>query len=250
MTVTVERLVRDGYRVYPAQGKRPLAAGWQAYKYNPATWPEGADVGILTGLGLLVVDVDGSTLLHTSLHQLLQNTECAYYRTSRGAHYYFRAELTELPRKVLEGVDFQWEGRGVIAPPSCGRVWARYLPFSELPLIPAWLFALCRLKVSLPQELYAHPLPQAPGEGRNHFVHRYLIKYTAERSPHFDELEQEAELVNSLFPDPLVFIEKFRSSTQKLDVSESALRRLLLFTHQLRSCQSSRSAPKRGPSSF
>lgn len=197
------RYVKDGYRVYPAKDKRPLTPGWLSYNFDASKWPEGADVGILTGRGLLVVDIDGASTLHESLHELLASSGCAYYKTTRGAHYYFRVEGLERPCKAVDGVDFQHEGRGVIAPPSLGREWVIYKPFHQLPSAPSWLLAFCRLKTSLPSQLYNSPLPQRAGDGRNNFLHLYLIKYASEFGGRLEDLEQEALAANRAFLDPL-----------------------------------------------
>lgn len=217
MVEAAARYVGDGYRVYPARDKRPLTPGWLSYVFDAGRWVEGADVGILTGRGLLVVDVDGGGVLHESLHGLLAGTGCAYYRTARGAHYYFRVELLGGVGKAVHGVDFQYEGRGVIAPPSMGREWVVYKPFDQLPFAPSWLLALCRLGVGLPLQLYSLPLPQRAGDGRNNFLHLYLVKYAAERGGRLEDLEQEAMVVNEVFLDPL-------PRREVLDVVKSVMR--------------------------
>ena len=53
-------LDRNGYRITPANGKRPLGAGWQ-HRENDPSWKKYAadkNVGIVLGERLIAIDID------------------------------------------------------------------------------------------------------------------------------------------------------------------------------------------------
>ncbi len=127
----------QGWRVLPlhgpemsGKGKRPLLKKWPSLATtDPALikrwweqWPE-ANVGILTGGGLVVVDVDGQTG-RESLSALegrlgkLPKTRMAL-TGGGGFHLYFRCDRPLPTRAGLEpGIDIRGEGGCVVAPPS------------------------------------------------------------------------------------------------------------------------------------
>jgi hypothetical protein len=147
-----------GFRVLPLDGKIPrtphgfydattdpdIIAGWWK------TWP-GADVGIRTGAGLIVLDVDPRHGGDESLAQLEDAHGWLRTLTARtgggGLHLYL---VGELPARTgfLPGLDLKAEGGYVVAPPSMhasGRPYEWVAP-EDLPTepqrAPAWLAEL------------------------------------------------------------------------------------------------------------
>lgn len=113
-------------------------------------WPEDSslpgNIGIATGNGLVVVDVDGDEgfeALGDDRVEDLKSAPCV--RTGRGFHYYFK---TEMPVKTKPGfvnkVDIKADGGYVVAPPSLHVSGKRYEwlnePNGELPDVPSWVF--------------------------------------------------------------------------------------------------------------
>ena len=142
-----------GWRVFPLADRdkvpRPGSRGFKDASTDPATirawWAEhpNANVGIATGGGLLVVDVDGPDGRAALAGKHLPPTPTAM--TGKGSHYYFAATG---PCKVglLPGLDIRGDGGYVVAAPSIhpsGAVysWADGLSPDDLPLTPApdWL---------------------------------------------------------------------------------------------------------------
>jgi len=141
-------------------GKHPRLNAWpQLATAEAATvqnwwqrWPR-ANLGIATGQGVLVLDVDGEEGEQTlkqlqKQHGLLPDTACV--RTgSGGAHYYFRcSEVIGNPVKFLPGLDLRGDGGQVVAPPSThysgnAYTWIRHLSLGIAPC-PDWLLAIIR----------------------------------------------------------------------------------------------------------
>ena len=110
-------------------------------------WPN-ANVGIATGDGLLVLDVDPRNGGNGSLADLEQEFDLPSTRTVRtgsgGQHFYF--EVTEEVRgasSVRAGIDIKAEGGYVVAPPSLHPE-GEYAVESELDPVraPTWLTGL------------------------------------------------------------------------------------------------------------
>lgn len=193
---------RHGFRVQPAHGKRPLATAWPTVATDdPETIRNlffaapGADqISILTGRGLLVLDIDtrkgGDASLVTlcASHEPLPMTVTA--RTgSGGKHYYFQlppgVEARNSADKLGTGLDIRGDGGQVIAPGSAHDTGGRYawldgLSPDEVAIAPcpAWLLALV---------VKAPPRPAAPamrpaGTDRREAVYR-ASKYLARLDP-------------------------------------------------------------------
>ena len=150
-------LARMGFRVFPVHGiragrctcnildcgspgKHPISAGWQG---QASSEPErvtamfsrlpNANVGVATGDGLVVIDLDGAdgaTTLATweAEHGALTST-LQVLTGGGGRHLYFRtsAVLSNSVRKLGPGVDVRAEGGFVVGPGSLhisGRTYA------------------------------------------------------------------------------------------------------------------------------
>jgi hypothetical protein len=144
-------------------GKHPRVADWIAEastdRHTIETWWSAtppANVGIVTGTmsGLVVLDVDPRHGGDDNLIEL-QQTYAALPETPMvlsgggGQHYYF-AHAEPLPAcQLAPGIDFQAEGRLVVAPPSLHASGRRYCwevraDIDEVPLapLPDWIRAL------------------------------------------------------------------------------------------------------------
>jgi replicative DNA helicase len=143
------------------RSKRPALGSWKRLQYEMPTEEEivawfttmpDANVGICTGNGLMVVDVDDpySGLVLGTLG-LSKVTEAPCVITARGAHYYFAGQ--EIPNKVglFPHVDIRGDGGYVVAPPSVHEsghvyVWERALE-GPLPTAPPALYDAIRRPV-------------------------------------------------------------------------------------------------------
>lgn len=148
-------LAREGFRVFPLRGivngkctcgkagcaspgKHPVIAGWQqaatndeaAVKTMFAPYPS-ANIGIATGKGLVVVDLDGPEGLAA-----LEQWETKYgplpptrrVRTGRGMHLYFHCKeaLGNSAGRIAPHVDIRGDGGYVVGPGSVhasGRIY-------------------------------------------------------------------------------------------------------------------------------
>lgn len=102
-----------------------------------------ANIGIATGGGLLVVDVDGDEGRASIQGKHLPPTVCAM--TARGCHYFFAGD-GRCMTGLLPGIDIRGAGGYVVAAPSvhptgAAYCWAPGLSPDDLPLAPApdWL---------------------------------------------------------------------------------------------------------------
>lgn len=173
-------LLEKGFRIFPVQpnSKEPTLKGWQTHATNDPDSVESlfdnyplANVGIATGDGLLVVDVDtkrGKSGLASldavqSEHGPLPDTLKARTPTG-GIHLYFRYDhhAFELGNRanIRDGLDARGRGGYVLAPPStisgAPYHWTNNTPIADAP---PWLIALVgrrELKQSQPQSLITH----------------------------------------------------------------------------------------------
>jgi hypothetical protein len=134
----------------PSAGKHPVLPAWQEEATTDpdrirAWFKPRRNVGIATGRGLMVLDIDsgGEEWLR---QQTIPLTWCA--RTgSGGLHYYFRlppgVELHNTAGKLAAGVDTRGDGGMVVAPPSASSrglyEWQTAPGEVDLAPIPAWL---------------------------------------------------------------------------------------------------------------
>jgi len=134
--------VAAGWRVFPvnSETKRPRIKGWpDAATSDPLvarywfgrSFP-GAAIGLVTGDGLHVVDIDprkGGSRAPDWPETLTVRTP------SGGLHLYFRTDeaLRNSVDKVAKGVDTRGERGYVLAPPSPGYSFVNDLPLAVLP---------------------------------------------------------------------------------------------------------------------
>jgi hypothetical protein len=143
-----------GWRIFPLSGKVPFAGtrGCKDASSDPnstRSWPEGCNVGIATGGGLVVLDVDGDDGAD-SLHELerrhgeLPPTVSAV-TGGGGQHFYFGSRaIRNSAGKLGPGLDVRGEGGYVVAPPSVHPSGRRYEwdnpPWHGAPApLPGWL---------------------------------------------------------------------------------------------------------------
>jgi hypothetical protein len=128
--------IRDGLRGASCDAD-VIATWWRC-------WP-GANVGVATGDGLVVVDVDGEAGRHSLRGRELPLTPTV--ETGSGWHYYYRAD-SPLPCRIglFPSVDVRAVGGYVVAPPSLhvtGRQYAEvpglWFDSIEMATAPAWL---------------------------------------------------------------------------------------------------------------
>jgi hypothetical protein len=155
---------RRGWHVFPVAGKLPRLVAWPVQATTDeatvrrwwGTWPT-ADIGIATGGGLVVVDVDPRHGGDTSLAELErrhgQLPETPRVLTGGGGmHLFFAVDQAIGNRTGLApGIDLRGDGGFVVAPPSMhqsGRRYAWELGASpdDVPLapIPDWLLERIR----------------------------------------------------------------------------------------------------------
>jgi hypothetical protein len=159
-------LAAFSFRVHPLDGKRPLAQDWPtrasaepaAIRALFAAHPAATGVGIATGQGLLVLDVDvpkgGDESLGALIQERGQLPRTVIALTGGGGwHYYFKAPpgLRNTAGRLGKGLDTRGEGGQVAAPPSphpsgTSYEWAEgYSPTdTTIADAPAWLVELCR----------------------------------------------------------------------------------------------------------
>jgi hypothetical protein len=145
---------QPGSKPCKAPGKHPRIADWpQRAATDFATirewwtrWPD-SNVGVITGGGLVVLDVDHKHDGPRKLAALIDNLGEPLPDTPTvatgggGSHHYFAGDA--LSTTPIEGIEFKAAGRLVVAPPSVhasGREYAWLIP-PTVPLapLPAWL---------------------------------------------------------------------------------------------------------------
>ena len=141
------------WRVFPLRprGKTPLTPnGFKDATTDPIQinrwwekWPD-ANIGIATGSGLIVLDVDGEKG-RESLAKLSDLPATLQVSTGKGEHYYFRAgsPVRSNQGKLGDGLDIRAEGGYVVAPPSVhpsGHVysWMNNNPIAQFPFDLLW----------------------------------------------------------------------------------------------------------------
>jgi hypothetical protein len=179
-TYTDER----GWSVFSLNGKVPYPAsrGFKDATRDPLEallWPNDANIGIATGDGLVVLDVDGETGV-ASLRAIARDRGrlplTAVVRTPRGLHVYFTVdrEVRCSAGRVGEGIDVRGDGGYVVAPPSRlaeGSCWHWVRGPGGVPLAPApaWLVATSTTTPATPaprpqRDLTAYTLAALEGE--------------------------------------------------------------------------------------
>jgi putative DNA primase/helicase len=175
---------RRGWRVFPVAGKVPRLTAWPAQATtNEATarrwwqtWPT-ADIGIATGGGLLVLDVDPRHGGDNSIAELerhhgpLPDTPRSL-TGGGGVHLYCAVDQPIGNRTGLApGIDLRGDGGFVVAPPSRHANGRRYewdLGSSpdDVPLAqtPTWLVALIHRRSQAQARRPGTPLMICAGE--------------------------------------------------------------------------------------
>jgi putative DNA primase/helicase len=153
-----EPLIAQGFRIIPlkARGKTPLLPSWKEYQDRAPTaeeyaqwfddYPE-ANVGILTGITVDVLDVDNAVQADEYLaKQTLPQTRIARTGKPDGRHYYFKhpPELKiSCSVKNLPGMDVRGNGGYVVGPGSIHENGTTYVweagPEIQLADMPSWL---------------------------------------------------------------------------------------------------------------
>jgi Bifunctional DNA primase/polymerase, N-terminal len=151
-----EYLALYGRRALLLRGKRPMSAGWQhgqtshqrekLLREHPS-----ANVGVLTGDGLAVIDEDPRRAGDKARVEL----EAQYgslpdtYRVltgGGGVHYYLRALISLRSFELAPGLEVKGDGSQVVAPPSVhpdtGRLYVpdpSGPPFGMFAELPSWI---------------------------------------------------------------------------------------------------------------
>lgn len=145
-----------GWRVFALNGKVPFAGtrGFKDATTDPSTverWPAGANVGIATGAGLVVVDIDylhdgGESLRELERQHGTLPPTASVETGGGGAHYYFSARVPVgcSVGTLGDGIDVRGELGYIVAPPSVhpnGRPYAWDNHPDDVPLaeLPGWL---------------------------------------------------------------------------------------------------------------
>lgn len=131
------------------RGKHPRIKAWQNNATTDAEqitrwwtrWPD-ANIGIATGGGLVVLDIDGPqemALLRAAVARYGPLPPAPAVRTGRGLHLYFRGDIGG--SRKIGGLLFRGAGGFVIAPPSLHANGNRYqwVKAAPLPELPAWI---------------------------------------------------------------------------------------------------------------
>lgn len=160
---------KRGWKVFPVRGKLPLVPHWDKDGTTDETqirkWFEEPDwefespeqphyeqvgIGLITGNGLVVLDIDTKAgNLEDILSTLAGMTEAKEFsapvvRTGGGGlHFYFATDKSLRNRTgVVRGVDVRGDGGYVVAPPSLHTSGNRY-EWMDLPIpdiLPVWPF--------------------------------------------------------------------------------------------------------------
>lgn len=155
---------RRGWKVFPVKGKLPLVM-WQddatTDEAQVTEWFKDADpeigVAIVTGSGLVVLDVDAKSGGLETLSVLLSEYDGRVRDTSvvrtggGGLHFYFSTPV-ELRNKtgVRPGIDIRADGGYVVAPPSPHQSGNRYVWEIEEPELAPWPFDLHKVEAAQP----------------------------------------------------------------------------------------------------
>ena len=153
MFKTYQRLNLKLLRVYRADKKKcacPDGFACRAPGKHPAPWDgeanqgvynaraeydaekfQGYNVGIATGGGLLVVDVDPRNHGHHTFNAICEGESVPETLTVQtgggGIHYYFKLpDKFEMKNLTVQGIDFQYAGKYAVAPPSIHHSGATY----------------------------------------------------------------------------------------------------------------------------
>lgn len=188
-----------------------VAAFWGAFRARYHCDPS---VGVATGHGLVVVDVDRRHLGHETWSRLLEGRaarpDTVTALTPGGVHLYFSA-ASSVPSSVGRlgpGVDVRGRGGFVVAPPSShasGRAYGWEASSdpddgAEVAALPSWLLSLCLLPAegdSRGASLRAGLAPGSVGAGaRNDTLARVACSLRG-RGLDMEELTEELRRINA-----------------------------------------------------
>lgn len=115
----------EGYRVFPCGGKIPLTPNGCKDATTDINqidewWTKHplANIGIATGNGLAVLDVDYGKVSEEDFFRYKELITWTVATPNGGYHKYFRGNIRNSVSKIAPGVDTRGEGGYVIAPPS------------------------------------------------------------------------------------------------------------------------------------
>jgi putative DNA primase/helicase len=180
--LAAQQYIERGWRVFPLKAKDKIPATTHGCKDATtdalvvAQWAQAvptANIGVATGTGLVVVDIDAGHGGHDSLaaleaeHGKLPPTFCV--NTAHGGKHYYYASIVPIANsasKLGPGIDVRGEGGYVVAPPSRlhdgGYTVAADVPVGGLPLLPGWVVE--RLQKKPPAKVV--PISSVIPEGR------------------------------------------------------------------------------------
>jgi hypothetical protein len=215
-----------GLRIVPlgVKSKKPRIKGWpERASTDPGTivdwfrqWP-GSNVGILTGGGLIAVDVDPRNGGKASFRKLTKGRrlpETAEAMTgSRGRHYLFRAAPARQFRSahgILPGIDILAEKGMIVAAPSVHPtarkeyVWLRH-PRHGIAPAPNWLLRLLQRRETVPARSACAPSGDRDGDADDllaEAIERFAVDGHGRRNGQMTRLV--ASLVGRGYQDDLV----------------------------------------------
>ena len=149
-----------------------------------APWPD-ANIGIATGNGVCVIDVDPRNGGDQTLAELEKEfgplPDGPTVTTGQGHHRYFRSTRIS-PRSTIlgSGVDLQSDKKYVVAPPSIhenGRVyqWDRdWTNLEEFPSLPQWVLDLQRPERASRAQIEVATVPKVNRGSLGHMLKRLL----------------------------------------------------------------------------
>lgn len=135
---TANSYLKQGWSVIPVHGcahpekSKVAVVRWSPFTHRCATenvlhhWFEiekHQGIAIITGRisGLAVLDFDSENRFQSFCHTYPQLANTYTVKTPRGYHLYFAIPQTCHPKSLKgQGIDWQWEGRYVVAPPTRG----------------------------------------------------------------------------------------------------------------------------------
>lgn len=136
-------------------------------------WPD-ALIGIRTGGGLVVIDVD---VQHGGQIDPAWPLTLTARTRSGGWHLYYLTKRVNVPNsvaKVAPGVDVRADGGYVVAPGSPGWEWANMVPTAELPqALEIAIFDAGPLGAAAGMRKAFEPRTCVPDGGRNDYIARF-----------------------------------------------------------------------------